>query len=386
MKRIAVNGDQAVALTWKQVNPDVCASYPITPQTIIVEAFSDYVANGEVDTEYVCSESEHSSMSICIGATAAGARSVTATASAGLAYMWEMLYIASSMRMPIVVTVANRALSGPINIHCDHSDAMGSRDSGWVQIFGENVQEAYDNSLMSFRIAEHTDVRLPVMNCLDGFIVTHAIESLTPLEDDVVKKFVGEFKPIHPLLDYKNPHSFGPFDMPEYYYEHKYQQAMAMNNALPVIKDVFAEFGKLTGRMYDFIETYRTEDADYVAISMGSTAGTMKQVVDDLRKEGHKVGCIKVRVFRPFPYKEVAKALEGKKAVAVMDRAIAFGAMGPLFADVRSAEFDNRSHPRTVSYVYGLGGRDVGVEDLKVVFKEMESGNAKTINYLGVKQ
>ena len=386
MKRLAVNGDQAVALSWKQINPDVCASYPITPQTIIVEAFSEYVADGAVDTEYVCSESEHSSMSICIGASAAGGRTVTATASAGLAFMWEMLYIAASMRLPVVMTVANRALSGPINIHCDHSDAMGARDSGWVQLFAENVEEAYDNSIMSFRIAEHMDVRLPVMNCLDGFIVTHAIESLTPMSDEQVKNFVGEFKAVHPLLNTKDPHAFGPFDMPEYYYEHKYQQAMAMNNVLPVIKEVSEEFEKITGRHYDFIETYRTEDADYVAIAMGSTAGTMKAVVDDLRKEGHKVGCIKLRVFRPFPYQDVAKATEGKKAVAVMDRAISFGASGPLFADVRAAEFENRIHPRTVNYVYGLGGRDVGVEDLKIVFKQLESGSAKTINYLGVKQ
>ncbi|NLK26143.1 MAG: pyruvate ferredoxin oxidoreductase [Euryarchaeota archaeon] len=385
MKRLAVNGDQAVALSWKQINPDVVASYPITPQTIIVEAFSDYVANGEVDTEYICSESEHSSMSICIGAAAAGARALTATASAGLAYMWEMLYIAASMRVPVVMTVANRALSGPINIHCDHSDAMGARDSGWIQIFGENVQEAYDNSIMSFRIAEHMNVRLPVMNCLDGFIVTHAIESLTPLEDEKVRQFVGEYKPILPLLDYKDPHSFGPFDMPDYYYEHKYAQAKAMDCALDVIREVSEEYAKLTGRKYDLIECYRCEDADYVAVSMGSTAGTMKQVVDDLREQGHKVGSVKIRVFRPFPYLEVAKVLEGKKGVAVMDRAISFGANGPLFADVRSALFDNRSHPRTVNYIYGLGGRDVGVEDLKQVYYDLENGQANVVNYLGVK-
>ena len=325
-------------------------------------------------------------MSICIGATAAGARWVTATASAGLAYMWEMLYIAASMRMPIVMTVANRALSGPINIHCDHSDAMGARDSGWVQIFGENVQEAYDNSLMSFRIAEHMDVRLPVMNCLDGFIVTRAIESLTPLEDEAARKFVGEFRPTHPLLDYKNPllravryaRVLLRAQVPAGD-GHEQRPAGDQGRVRRVREAHRAE-------VRQFIETYRTEDADYVAISMGSTAGTMKQVVDDLRKEEHKVGCIKIRVFRPFPYAEMAKALEGKKAVAVMDRAISFGAMGPLFADVRSAEFDNRNHPRTVSYIYGLGGRDVGVEDLKVVFRELESGSAKIINYLGVKQ
>lgn len=385
MKRLAMNGDQAVALSWKQIDPDVVSSYPITPQTIIVETFAEYVANGEVDTEYICSESEHSSMSMCIGASAAGARSATATASAGLAYMWEMLYIAASMRLPVVMTVANRALSGPINIHCDHSDAMGARDSGWVQIFAENVQEAYDNSIMSFRIAEDMGVRLPVMNCLDGFIVTHAIESMEPLEDEVVKKFVGDFKPLHPLLDVKNPHSFGPFDMPEYYYEHKYNQQMAMKKALEVVRQVSEDYAKISGRKYDLLECYRCEDADYVAIALGSTAGTMKQVVDDLRAEGHKVGSVKLRLFRPFPFQDVAKVLDGRKGVAVLDRALSFGSAGPLFADVRSAMFDNGSRSPTVNYIYGLGGRDAGVEDLKRVFLDLENGTAETVNYLGVK-
>ena len=385
MKRLAMNGDQAVALSWKQIDPDVVSSYPITPQTIIVETFAEYVANGEVDTEYICSESEHSSMSMCIGASAAGARSATATASAGLAYMWEMLYIAASMRLPIVMTVANRALSGPINIHCDHSDAMGARDSGWIQIFAENVQEAYDNSIMSFRIAEEMGVRLPVMNCLDGFIVTHAIESMEPLEDEVVKKFVGDFKPLHPLLDVKNPHSFGPFDMPEYYYEHKYNQQMAMKKALEVVRQVSEDYAKISGRKYDLMECYRCEDADYVAIALGSTAGTMKQVVDDLRAEGHKVGSVKLRLFRPFPFQDVAKVLDGRKGVAVLDRALSFGSAGPLFADVRSAMFDNGNRSPTVNYIYGLGGRDAGVEDLKRVFLDLENGTAETVNYLGVK-
>ncbi|NLI73867.1 MAG: pyruvate ferredoxin oxidoreductase [Euryarchaeota archaeon] len=380
-----MNGDQAIALSWKQIDPDVVASYPITPQTIIVETYAEYVANGEVKTEYVCSESEHSSMSMCIGASAAGARSATATASAGLAYMWEMLYIAASMRLPVVMTVANRALSGPINIHCDHSDSMGARDSGWIQIYAENVQEAYDNSIMSFRIAENMDVRLPVMNCLDGFIVTHAIESMAPLEDDVVKKFIGDYEAIHPLLDVKSPHSHGPFDMPEYYYEHKYGQQMAMENALDVIRKVSEEYAEISGRKYDFIECYRCEDADYVAISIGSTAGTMKQVVDDLREEGHMVGSIKLRLFRPFPFEDVAKMLNGRKGVAVLDRAMSFGASAPLFADVRSATFDNDSRSPTFSYIYGLGGRDVGVEDLKRVYYDMENGTAETVNYLGVK-
>ncbi len=385
MKRLAMNGDQAVALSWKQIDPDVVSSYPITPQTIIVETYAEYVANGEVGTEYICSESEHSSMSMCIGASAAGARAATATASAGLAYMWEMLYIAASMRLPVVMTVANRALSGPINIHCDHSDAMGARDSGWIQIYAENVQEAYDNSIMSFRIAENMGVRLPVMNCLDGFIVTHAIESMEPLEDEVVKKFVGDFKPLHPLLDVKAPHSFGPFDMPDYYYEHKYNQQMAMMNALDVVRQVSDDYAKISGRKYDLLECYRCEDADYVAIALGSTAGTMKQVVDDLRAEGHKVGSVKLRLFRPFPFQDVAKVLDGRKGVAVLDRALSFGAAGPLFADVRSAMFDNGSRSPAVNYIYGLGGRDVGVEDLKRVFLDLENGTAETVNYLGVK-
>jgi len=385
MKRLAMNGDQAVALSWKQIDPDVCASYPITPQTIIVEAFSDFVADGEVHTEYVNTESEHSSMSVCIGASAAGARSVTATASAGLAFMWEVLYIAASMRLPVVMTVANRALSGPINIHCDHSDAMGARDSGWIQIYAENVQEAYDNSLLSFRIAEHMKVRTPVMNCLDGFIVTHAIESMLPLDDAAVKKFVGPFKAIAPLLDHKNPHSFGPFDMPEYYFEHKLEQQNAIRHAIPVFKEVAKEFGQLTGREYDTIETYRTEDADYIAVSMGSTAGTMKQVVDDLRAQGKKVGCVKVRLFRPFPYEDVAKALKGARKVAVLDRALSFGASGPLMADVCSSDFKG-PRPEVINFIYGLGGRDAGVEDLKPAFSILESGKYNNVNYLGVKQ
>ncbi len=386
MQRKAMNGDQAVALSWKQVEPDVVASYPITPQTIIVETYSEYVANGEVDTEYVCSESEHSAMSICVGASCSGARSATATASAGLAYMWEMLYIAASMRCPIVMTVANRALSGPINIHCDHSDAMGARDSGWIEIFGENVQEAYDNSLISFRVAENMGVRLPVMNCLDGFIITHAIESMTPLEDADVKNFVGEFKPVKPLLDWRHPHTYGPFDMPEYYFEHKLEQSMAINGSIDVFKEVAKDYAKISGRSYGVLESYLTEDADYVAVSMGSTAGTMKAVVDELRSEGKKVGCVKIRLFRPFPFKDVAKVLEGKKAVAVMDRAISFGAEGAMFEDIRSALYDSKDRPRTYDFIYGLGGRDIGTSDLKAVFQKMMGNEAEVVNYVGVKQ
>jgi pyruvate ferredoxin oxidoreductase alpha subunit len=384
-KLLAMNGDQAIAYAWKQIDPDVVAAYPITPQTIIVEAFSEYVADGHVTTEYVCTESEHSAMSLCIGASAAGARTATATASAGLAFMWEMLYIAASMRLPIVMAVANRALSGPINIHCDHSDSMGGRDAGWVQVYGENAQEAYDNTIMAFRIAEHLNVRLPVMTCLDGFITSHSLENMSLLPDDVVKKFVGDFNPIRPLLDVSEPTSYGPFDSPEYYFEHKYQQVRAMEDAFPVIEEVQKEFAEISGRSYDLIEPYRADDADYIVMAAGSTAGTLRQVVDELRAEGKKVGSLKLRLFRPFPAKEIAKILEGKKGVAVMDRAISFGASGPTFPEVRSALFDSSSRPNIVDYVYGLGGRDVGVDDIKVVFSQLMKGESRTINYLGVR-
>ncbi|MEM2943269.1 MAG: pyruvate ferredoxin oxidoreductase [Methanomassiliicoccales archaeon] len=385
MQTVAMNGDQAIAYAWKQINPDVVAAYPITPQTIIVEAFSEYVADGLVDTEFVCAESEHSALSLCIGAAAAGARTCTATASAGLAFMWEMLYIAASMRLPIVMAVANRALSGPINIHCDHSDAMGARDSGWLQMFSENAQEAYDNSIMAFKIAEHLDLRLPVMTNLDGFVTTHSLENLKLLEDEVVKGFVGEYKPIKPLLDYRNPVTYGPFDPPDFYFEHKYQQVAAMGRALKVIKQVSEDYAKTSGRYYDILEPYHVDDADFVVMAAGSTAGTLKGVVDELRAEGMKVGSLKLRVFRPFPANEIAKMLEGKKAVAILDRAVSFGAAGPIFPEVRSALYDSRDKPKLVNYIYGLGGRDVSMDELKSVYKALAKNQAELINYLGVR-
>jgi len=385
MEKVAMNGDQAIALAWKQIDPDVVAAYPITPQTIIVEAFSEFVADGLVNTEYVCAESEHSAMSMCIGASAAGARTATATASAGLAFMWEMLYIASGMRLPIVMAVANRALSGPINIHCDHSDAMGARDSGWVQIFGENVQEAYDNTIMAFRIAEHMDIRLPTMTCLDGFIVTHSLERFEPLPDEAVKKFVGEFKWKRSLLDVKNPTTFGPFDWTDYYFEHKYQQVDAMRHVIPVINQVQDDFAKVSGRRYNIIEPYRLDDADYAVVAMGSTAGTLKDIVDELRAEGKKVGSIKLRLFRPFPAQELAKTLEGLKGVAILDRAVSIGASGPLFPEVRSALYEAKDKPKLKNYIYGLGGRDIKPEELKHVYKQLIYNEGETVNFLGVR-
>jgi pyruvate ferredoxin oxidoreductase alpha subunit len=385
MEKVAMNGDQVIALAWKQIDPDVVAAYPITPQTIIVEAFSEFVADGLVNTEYVCAESEHSAMSMCIGASAAGARTATATASAGLAFMWEMLYIASGMRLPIVMAVANRALSGPINIHCDHSDAMGARDSGWIQIFGENVQEAYDNAIMAFRIAEHMDIRLPTMTCLDGFIVTHSLERFEPLPDETVKKFVGDFKYKRSLLDVKNPTTFGPFDWTDYYFEHKYQQVDAMRHVIPVINHVQDDFAKVSGRRYNIIEPYRLEDAEYAVVAMGSTAGTLKDIVDELRAEGKKVGSIKLRLFRPFPAQELAKTLEGLKGVAILDRAVSIGASGPLFPEVRSALYEAKDKPKLKNYIYGLGGRDIKPEELKHVYKQLIYNEGEIVNFLGAR-
>lgn len=382
---IGINGDSAVALAWKQVDPDVCAAYPITPQTIIVERFSDFVADGEVETEFVTAESEHSAMSICIGAASAGARTVTATASAGMAYMWETLGIAAGMRVPITMAVANRALSAPINIHCDHSDVMSARDLGWILIFAENVQEAYDNAIMAMKIAEHPDVRLPVMHNLDGFILSHAIERMSTLETHTVKNFVGEYKSKHSLLDIEHPITHGAMDQQDYYFEHKYQLAEAMQGAIKVIEDVFEEFGSISGRKYDLLEPYRCDDAEYVSIVIGSTAGTIKEAVDQLREEGHKVGSIKVRVYRPFPTEMMSKLLEGKKAAAVLDRHMAIGSTGPMFGDVCATAIDLEKPPELVNYIYGLGGRDVPVSDLKKVYMDMIEGNCKKVNYLGVR-
>ena len=384
-KDIAINGDNAIAMAWKQIDPDVCAAYPITPQTIIVERFSDYVADGEVNTEFVCTESEHSALTVCISAAASGARTVTATASAGLAYMWEMLGIASGLRTPLTMAVANRALSAPINIHCDHGDAMASRDTGWMMIFAENVQEAYDNAIIAPKIAEHPDVQLPMMTCLDGFILTHAIERMTPLDSHAIKDFIGEYRPVHPLLDWKNPVTHGVMDGHDFYFEHRYQIAEAMTAALKVAEDVFEEFEKISGRRYDLVEEYMCKDADYVAVCLGSTFGTMKAAVDQLRKDGKKVGVIMPRLFRPLPSEKIAKAVSGKKGVAVLDKFLSPGSYAPMYEDVLASASSLDKMPKLFSYIYGLGGRDVKVDDLRSVFTDMIAGKAKKVNYLGVR-
>ena len=367
-----LSGNEASATAMKQINPDVVAAFPITPSTEIPQYFSTFVANGSVDTEFVAVESEHSAMSACIGAESAGARAMTATSANGLSLMWEMIYIASSLRLPIVLSLVNRAVSGPLNIHCDHSDAMGVRDAGWIMLFSETNQEAYDNTLMAHRIAEHENVMLPLMVCQDGFITSHAIENIELVEDDKVKEFVGTYQPKHYLLNQKEPIAVGPLDLQAYLFEHKAQQAIAMKNAKQVILDVSKDFEKMTGRSYGLFEEYQLEDAEIAIVCMNSTAGTTKFVVDNLRAKGIKAGLLKIRVFRPFPSDEIAKALSGIKAMAVLDRADSLNACGgALFEDVTSAMYVNNIHVPAVNYVYGIGGRDTKADDIESVYTDL---------------
>ena len=389
--RERLSGNEASATAMKQINPDVVAAFPITPSTEIPQYFSTFVSNGQVDTEFVAVESEHSAMSACIGAEAAGARAMTATSANGLSLMWEMIYIASSLRLPIVMSLVNRAVSGPLNIHNDHSDAMGVRDSGWIQLFSENNQEAYDNLIMAHRIAEHKDVLLPLMVCQDGFITSHSIENIELIEDDKVKEFVGKYKPEHYLLDDKNPMAIGPLDLQSYLFEHKRQQAEAMKNAKKVILDVAKDFEKLTGRKYGFFEEYKLDDAEIAIVCMNSTAGTAKYTIDRLREKGIKAGLLKVRVFRPFPGEEIAEALKNVKAIAVLDKADSLNAAGgALYEDVVTGLYNKKLSIPTVNYIYGIGGRDTKSDDIEKVFNDLSKivKDGKIDNhyrYLGVR-
>ena len=390
--RERLSGNEAVAVAMKQINPDVVAAFPITPSTEIPQYFSTFVSNGLVDTEFVAVESEHSAMSACIGAQSAGARAMTATSANGLSLMWEMIYIASSLRLPIVLSLVNRAVSGPLNIHNDHSDAMGVRDAGWIMLFSENNQEAYDNTLMAHRIAENKDVQLPLMVCQDGFITSHSIENIELLEDDIVKKFVGTYNPEHYLLNQKEPISVGPLDLQPYLFEHKTQQALAMHNAKDVIRKVSEDFFTLTGRKYDFFEEYKLDDAEVAIICMNSTAGTTKYVVDNMRAKGIKVGLLKLRMFRPFPSSEIAKALSHLKAIAILDKADSLnGAGGALYEDVVSSLYTDKIHVNAVNYIYGIGGRDTKSEDIESVFNDLmhikeENKVENPYRYLGLRK
>lgn len=390
--RERLSGNEAVATAMKQINPDVVAAFPITPSTEIPQYFSTFVANGSVDTEFVAVESEHSAMSACIGAEAAGSRAMTATSANGLSLMWEMIYIASSLRLPIVLNLVNRAVSGPLNIHCDHSDAMGVRDAGWIMLFSENNQEAYDNNLMAHRIAENENVQLPIMICQDGFITSHSIENIELEEDSEVKKFVGEYHPEHYLLNKQEPIAVGPLDLQAYLFEHKAQQGEAMKAAKQVILDVSKDFEKWTGRSYGLFEEYKLDDAEIAIVCMNSTAGTTKAVVDKLREKGVKAGLLKIRVYRPFPGEEVAEVLSHLKAVAVLDKADSLNAIGgALFEDVTSSMYVAQKNVPTVNYVYGIGGRDTTEKDIESVYTDLAeiAKNGKVENpyrYLGLRR
>jgi pyruvate ferredoxin oxidoreductase alpha subunit len=371
---LAVTGNEAVAEAMRQINPDVVCAYPITPQTEVVQLYAQIVADGKVTSEFVTVESEHSAMSAVIGSAASGARTMTATSSQGYALMWEMLFIAASYRLPIVMTTVNRALSGPINIHCDHSDTMGGRDTGWLQIYGENHQQAYDNCLMSIRIAEHMDVRLPVTHMYDGYVISGAIGPLVMLPDEKVQEFIGPYKAINPLLDVEHPVTVGPFDgLHGWYFEHKVSQNRAMDRSLKVIQDVADEFAELSGRQYGLLDPYRLEDAEIAIVVIGSTAGTTRMIVDKLRAKGIKAGMVRVRVFRPFPHAAFAKALEHVKVVGVMDRADSFGAQGgPVWLEIRAALYDNDPRPQVLPFIYGLGGRDIYPDNIEQAFAVLE--------------
>lgn len=372
--RERLSGNEAVAYAIKQINPDVMPAFPITPSTEIPQYVANYIANGEIDTEFIHVESEHSAMSATLGASAAGARALTATSSCGMALMWEELYVAASDRLPIVLALVNRALTGPININADHSDSMGARDSGWIQIYAESNQEVYDNFLQAFPIAEDPRVHLPVMICQDGFITSHGVENILLVEDDKAKEFVGEYHPEHFLLNPDEKMAVGPYAVSNYYMETKKAQREAMKNAKQVILEMAEKFEKMTGRKYGFFEEYRMDDAEYAVVIIGSAAGTCKAAIDKIRETtGKKVGLLKIRVFRPFPEEEIAEALKKMKAVAIMDRSEMFAATsGPLGAEIRAALYGAKADTEVVNYFYGLGGRDITVEDFEKIYDRLE--------------
>ena len=401
---LALNGDEAVALAVKQCDVDVVAAYPITPQTIIVEKYSEYVANGEVQTEFVCTESEHSAMTACLAASATGVRVFTASASAGLALMHEMLFVTSGSRMPVVMAVANRALSSPLNIHGDQSDSMAERDSGWIQIYVENAQEAYDSIIQAFKIAEDVGVSLPMIVGLDGFTISHTLEKVEVFPQEAVKQFVGE-RPLPSVLthegktvpfklDPKNPMTMGPNVSPNFYFEFKRQQEEGMKNALKKIQEVNTEYAALSGRSYGdgLVDAYRLDDAEIAIVVVGSTAGTLKVIVDQLRQEGVQAGILRLRTFRPFPVEELRNALKSVKIMAVMDKSISFGGFGgTVFTETRNALYDAKIRPTIVSYIFGLGGRDSSPHDLRKIFEDLiqisKTGQVETqVRYYGLKE
>ncbi|MFA4906482.1 MAG: transketolase C-terminal domain-containing protein [Candidatus Margulisiibacteriota bacterium] len=390
MSKVAARtGNEAMAEAMRQINPDVVAAYPITPATEIVMIFAKYVADGLVDTNFVAVESEHSAMSACVGASSTGARVMTGTSSQGLALMYEILPIASALRLPIVMCDVNRAISGPINIHCDHSDTMAARDFGWIQIFSENSQEAYDSLIQAIRIAEDPRVHLPVMVTTDGFIISHCLDRIEIVEDSEVKDFVGkDRKSKNGLLDINNPVSVGLLDLQDYYFEHRVSVAQAMKDSKKVIIEVADEFGKKFGRKYGLFEGYKLDDAEIAIVALGSTCGTAKAVIDELRSKGVKAGMLKIRSFRPFPAEEISAALSKCKAVAVLDRSDSWSAQGgQVFTEVRSAMFDMANRPKLINFIYGLGGREIDLPLIRSVFDSLKNVEKQPlVQYLGVRE
>ena len=386
-KIVPLTGNYAIAEAMRQINPEVVAAYPITPQSSIVEMFSQFVSDGKVDTEMVRVESEHSAMSAVVGASLTGVRAMTATCSAGLALMWEIAGVASGLRCPIVMAIANRAISAPINIHCDHSDTMGARDLSWIQIYCENAQEAYETMFLALKLAEHKDVQLPVMVCEDGFITSHCVQNVKIYDDHVMRNFVGERKSVDNLFNFENPIAMGSIELQDYYFETKRQQQQAMSRALKVYLEVGNELSKVTGNDYGYVESYKMDDAEVAIITMSSSAGTTKTVVDRMREEGKKVGLIKLRLYRPFPHGEIRRSFKGIKAIGVLERAFAYGANAPLLSDVKSAIYELAEKPKLQSYVFGMGGRDLLEEHVEHAFNELLAGKTvKEEKYLGLRE
>jgi pyruvate ferredoxin oxidoreductase alpha subunit len=383
IQKKALNGGEAIAHALKQINPEVVAMYPITPQTPIIEAYSSYVANGEVDSELIRVESEHSALSVTVGAQASGVRAVTATASQGLLYMYEMLSVTSGLRLPIVMPVVNRAISAPINIHCDHSDTMSAIDQGWMQVYCQNAQESYDMTLFSLKLAE--SVNLPIMVCSDGFITSHNLESVNVYDDKTVKKFIGEYKPKYNLLNTDKPISVGSLALQDYFFEIKAQMFDAFKDVSSTYKKISKEFKEKFGKKIEILEKYKVKNAEIILVTLSSTAEATKEVVDNLRKENYKVGLVRPVLYRPFLYKEFEKALKNAKTIVVLERTEGPGSYPPIFKDIIISLANLKEKPKVFSFVFGLGGRDIYLKDIEKLYRTFLNGKVPKNKYIGLR-
>ncbi|MDD4909578.1 MAG: transketolase C-terminal domain-containing protein [Candidatus Omnitrophica bacterium] len=380
-----LEGSQAVAHCIKAVKPGVISAYPITPQTHIVEELAQMVANGELDSQFINVESEHSAASVVLGGSATGVRVFTATSSQGLLLMAEVIFNIAGMRLPVVLTCANRAISAPINIWNDQQDSISLRDAGWIQFYAESNQDVVDLHLMAYRIAEDNDVMLPVMVCMDGFALTHAVEVVDIPAAEQVKKFLPDYKAPY-KLDIDNPITLGFLADPGCYMECRYAVQKTLRETLDLIPKVQAEFNAVFGRSAGgLVEEYMVKDAENVIVAMGSVCGTIKDVVDELRSKGKKVGLLKVITYRPFPEQAIYEALKNTGRVAVLDKSISLGAYGPLYTDLKGAFFARKKAPKAISgFVAGLGGRDITRETIKDIFKKL-SGKQVNAEFMDLK-